>query len=54
MDGCFMVRIFGKQNSGTTQRKDTKKELRKKKAAKGQVACSSNSVKVLQIDFDII
>lgn len=45
-----MVKIFGKQNAGAAARKlDTKKELRKKKAARGQVAVAANSVKVNQL-----
>ena len=41
-----MINIFGKQNASAAAKKlDTKKELRKKKAAKGQVCVAANSVK---------
>ena len=44
--GCFMINIFGKQNASAAAKKlDTKKELRKKKAAKGQVCVAAKSVK---------
>ena len=41
-----MINIFGKQNASAAAKKlDTKKELRKKKAAKGQVCVAAKSVK---------
>lgn len=45
-----MVNIFGKQNpSGAKKQLDTKKEMKKKRAAKGQGAVATKSVKVLTL-----